>query len=130
MRNAKRGFSLSELLIAAAILALAVSFILLEIIAYNTLNSSSRHLTTAVSHARYVMEDIRNAGFITVRESGNTLWDWDSSRITSEGLNCLNGENIDTSVSGTDPLDVMVTVNWNDTNQRTKSIYLETLIAQ
>jgi len=130
MISFRKSFTLSELLIAAAILSIAVSFIILEMIAYNTLNASSRHLTTAVFHAQYVMEDIKNAGFVTVRDNGNVLWDWNYSKITSEGLSGLSGENIDTSVSGTGPLDVLVAVNWNDTNQRARNITLETLIAQ
>ncbi len=130
MKQTKKSFTLSELLLAVAILGLVFSSILLVFVSSLILNESSRNLTVALTHAKYVMEDIKNSNFGTIEDNGDTQWDWDSSAISDEGLSSLKNETIDVQVSGTDVLDVMVVVNWEEFKSRSRSINLETLIAK
>lgn len=127
----KKGFTLSELLLAALILVVALSAILIEFLACSVLNDSSRNLTLATTHAGYIMEDIKNTSFANIANNiNNGDWDWDSSDITGEGLTALRNESIDSSVSGTTLLTVTVTVSWKDRNNRDRNVALATLIAE
>ena len=127
----KGAFSLPELLLATAILAFALCAILLSYVNCFFLNESSRNLNIAISHAAYVMEEIKNTSFSSITtniNSGN--WDWSGTDITSRGLTALNNETIDAQVNGTTMLDVLVTVYWKDRGLRNRSTGVETLIAE
>ncbi len=127
----KKSFTLSELLLAVAIMAMALGTILLALVQCFLLNEANRNLTVAVTHAQYVMEDIKNTNFDDIKTKiNNGDWDWNSSEIASQGLIPLNNENIDTAVTGTTLLDIKVTVTWKDRGLRNRSISLETYIAQ
>lgn len=125
-----KGFTLPELLIAAAILAFALLAILASFVSCFLLNEANRNLTVAITHAQYVMEEIKNTGFDSIRNDGNSQWDWDSATIATKGLIPIRNEGIDTQVTGTDLLDVGITVSWQDRGGRNRSTHLETLIAQ
>ena len=133
MRNQKficSGFTLPELLLTAAILSYSLSMILATFVGGVALNETSRNLTTANSHAQFVLEDIRSATFagIAASISGNT-WTWNTATVTSKGLNALNSESITTTSSGSNPLDITVTVNWNDLHGRSRSHVLRTYVS-
>jgi prepilin-type N-terminal cleavage/methylation domain-containing protein len=125
----RQGFTLPELLLTVLILSYSLSVILTTYVNSIALNDASRNLTTAVSHAEFVLEDIRNAAFSSTAaniSSGN--WNWNSSTITTKGLKALNSESITASSSGTNPLDITVTVFWNDMHSRSRSQTLQTSI--
>ena len=126
----KKALSLIELLLATIILILAcgVSFVLFANCLI--LNEFNRERTIAASHAQYVLEEIKDAEFTNVANNGTTLWDLDSAEIVSNGLEALRNEAIDTEVSGTDLLNINVTVGWEDRKGRAMSMNLETLIAE
>lgn len=131
IKGARRGFTLSELLLSAAILAFTFSVLLFTFVSCILLNQANRNLTIAVSHAQFVMEEIKGSDFTTLKtDIDNGSWDWDSSEITGNGLTPLATESIDAQASGTDPLDVTVTVNWLDNNARSRTTYLESLFTQ
>jgi prepilin-type N-terminal cleavage/methylation domain-containing protein len=70
----EKGMTLPEILLAAAILAFALVGVLLLFVNCSLLNEASRNLTRAASHAQFVMEDIKNANFATLKsniEAGN-----------------------------------------------------------
>lgn len=126
-----RAVTLSELLLATAILAFVLSGVLLLFTRCILLNNENRNLATATSHAEYVLEDIRQKAFSTVQASiSNGIWNWNTTQISSQGLTALsNDEAIKTEVvSGPNPLQVKVTVTWTDRSQRARSTFLETLI--
>lgn len=125
-----KAFTLSELLFAAFILAFSLSTIILSFITCFVLNEANRNLTRATAHAQYVLEEIKNTAFTTVRDNGNTQWDWTNTTIASKGLTALAAESIDTQVSGTDLLTVTVTANWQGPGTRNRSVSLQTLIAE
>lgn len=118
---------------AAAILIFALSGLLVLFITCAFLNQTNRNLTTAITHAEYVMEEIKDTNFTNIQANiNNGIWDWDSQGITDEGLTAITGESIDAAVSGTELLDVTVTVSWMERGSPvgTRSVALETLIAE
>ncbi len=117
----KKGFTLSELLLAAAIFAFAMSGILLMFVNCSFLDQANRNKSIATAHAEFVMEDImeymRNNTDLTPISSlegeiDDGTWNWDLCTICNElacnspslclvpckGYPCvLNGESITTT---------------------------------
>ncbi|MBI4308864.1 MAG: hypothetical protein HY591_00880 [Candidatus Omnitrophica bacterium] len=123
-------FTLPELLLTAAILSYSLSVVLVTFVNSIALNEASRNLTTAVSHANYVLENIRNTTFASIATNVSSgTWDWNASTITSQGLTALNNESTAVTSSGTNPLDVTVAVSWNDLNGRNRSRVVKTSIS-
>ncbi len=133
MKSYCRAFTLSELLLAAAILVLVLAGLLLLFLNCLILNEANRNLTVATSHAQYIMEQIKDTDFAEVETNINAgNWDLDATEIGSSPYNftALNGEVINASVTQSgNPLGVSVTVQWNERGQRSRSTTLETLIA-
>ena len=117
-----KGLSLVELLISAAILAFVLCGFLVLFNNCIFLNRSDRNLTTAMSHAQYVMEDIKNTPFaqiedaITNHNGGPLGWDYlTAPDIAAQGLNPLPNEAINTNCDPvSNPLEVWVDVIWDD----------------
>ncbi|MCX5714428.1 MAG: prepilin-type N-terminal cleavage/methylation domain-containing protein [Candidatus Omnitrophica bacterium] len=130
IKNAK-GFSLAELLLAAAILALLSSMLLQTAISSFILNQTNRNSSIAIIHAQYAMEEIKGTNFDNIKpdiDSGS--WNWSSTDISGKGLSPLPGETISTQETGTSLLNVMVTVNWEDKTGRNRNVSLQTYFAQ
>jgi type II secretory pathway pseudopilin PulG len=129
LRNS--GFTLAELLLVCAILALTLTALLALFINCSILNEANRNLTIAVSHASYIMEEIRGAGFTGLEARINDNgWDLNKQQIQSVySLTPLDNEAISTSVTQSgNPLGVSVRVDWFDRRQRPRNIVLNTLI--
>lgn len=124
----KRGLTLAELMIAAFITVFSVSAILLLFMNCIFMNTASRNTTIATSHAQYALEEIRNTPFASIPGTWNGAT-WDSTVVQSKGLSALDSEIINIGATSTDPIQVTVTVNWDDDGVRARSITLETLIA-
>lgn len=122
------GLTLPELLMAALILVYALCGLIALFINCNGLNEANRNTSVAVSHAQYIMESIRDTGFANMKtliDGGN--WDWDSAEITSNNLSPLRNESIDAQATGTRPLEVTVTVSWQDKIGRNRTLPITTL---
>ena len=130
MKHKRRAFTLSELLLAVAIIVVVLCALLLTLVTCFLLDEANRNRSIAMTHAQFVLEDIRDAAFTTVRDSGDTQWDWGTTTIESNGLTSLDNESVDVEVSGTELLDVTVTVNWQDRGQRDRSVTVETKIVK
>lgn len=137
----KQGFTILELLLASIVIAIVLCVLLLEFITCSLLVESSRNLTQAVTHAQYVMEDIKQdatINFATIADKIKDVpspaeWDFaDETAVSNEGLTPLSNESIDTSVDDSVPslLEITVTVNWQDRNNRNRTVSLETIIAE
>jgi hypothetical protein len=128
----KDGLILSELLLAAAILAFVICGSLVLFLNCSFLNEASRNSTLTISHAQYVMEDIKNTYFSEIKAMiDNGDWDWTEADIAAEGLSALSNEFIDTHRgSADDPLEVTVSVQWEDRRQRQRQTELRTLITK
>ncbi len=119
----RKGFTLMELMLSAAILALALTGIVALFLQCMILNEANRNSVIALSHAQFAMEEIKNTPF-----GGITSSVWDSAAVTSKGLSPLGNESITINVTGTDLLDVTATVNWLDRGTRNRNLSLETQI--
>ena len=125
------GFTLAEVILAAAILAFVLSGLLALFISCALLNEANRNRSVAMSHAQYVMEEIKNTDFGSIQNKiENGDWDWNESEIESAGLAKIKAESIDVGVSGSDPLEVTATVIWNDRLGAGKSISLESAFTE
>ncbi|MEI8349477.1 MAG: hypothetical protein WCI77_04945 [Candidatus Omnitrophota bacterium] len=133
----KKGVTLSEILVAALILVSFLSALLISFIACFLLNEANRNQMIAISHAQYIMEEIKNqastsSGFDQLTSSYvNTTWDWLSPEtINTKGLVALKDESINTNVTGTTLRNMAVTVTWHDRSDRDRSVAIETTITK
>jgi prepilin-type N-terminal cleavage/methylation domain-containing protein len=101
-----KGFTLVELLLAAAILATTIVVILHIFIGCSFLVEEYRNNTIAINHARLVMEEIKNASYVSLASA-----QWLGNAMSA------GDEDITVSFSGTDPLNVLVTVNYRNRRQ-------------
>jgi competence protein ComGC len=132
----RRAFTLSELLLAAVIAASVFSAMLLLFMNRLILNEANRNLTQGTSHAQYVMEEIKD--YMVDRQLTSSVityidtnWDLaDPAAVSAQGLRPLESESIAVQATGTDLLDVEVSVNWQDKRGRAYTVSLETLIAE
>ena len=130
IKKNQKGLTLTELLFATTILVFALCGLLEFYVNCLFLNDSTRNLTLAMSHAQYILEEIKDSDFISLEPAIiGGIWDWDETDISSKNLALLNNESIDTNVfqSG-NPLGVVVSINWNDRNGRIRQRQLQTLI--
>ena len=130
-------FTLPELLLAAAILAFTLSGLLLVFVNCILLNSANRNSTIAIDHAQFVLEEIRDTDFSNISSGiNNGNWTWDAAAISAKCITTLNdacfalvNESITTVLlDQNDPLDIQVTVNWNDRGNKGRSTVLRTQI--
>jgi prepilin-type N-terminal cleavage/methylation domain-containing protein len=113
-----KGFTLIELLLAAAIMATAIVAILHIFIGCSFLVGEYRNHTIAVNHARLVMEEIKNASYISLASAQSPGWGAWATAPGGGGCNVLDGEDITVSFSGAEPLiNVLVTVNYRGRRQ-------------
>jgi len=121
----KKSLALAELLLATAIAAVVLSILLFLFVSCINLNGSNRNLTIALTHAQYVMEEIKNTNFSNITSAS-----WANTEVASRGLTPLDNEAIIITVSGTNTLDTEVRVNWNDKTGRVRNVALRTLIVE
>ncbi|MBU0634094.1 MAG: hypothetical protein KKB82_00160 [Candidatus Omnitrophica bacterium] len=126
----EKAFTLSELMVSALILALILVSIVAVLTNINLLNETNRNLTIAVTHAEYLIEEIKNASFSGLESNiGSGVWDFTSAQLSATyGLSGLNNESVNTTVEQSgNPLEISVTVNWTDIGQRNRSVTLSLL---
>jgi len=119
-----------ELLLGLAIMGFALTGMLALYTNCMILNQSNRNSIVAISHAQYVMEDLKaQTNMVNLRGKINTPGTYDY-------LKDLSGENISVcccDVSGDpitcaqDPQKVCVTDSWNERGTRPMSVSLQTL---
>jgi prepilin-type N-terminal cleavage/methylation domain-containing protein len=129
-KSPRGGFTLAELLLSVMILAVAMTQVMIIFMNCASSNENSRNLSVAMGHAEFVLEDIRSTPFSDIAINiANGQWTYASaSAVTAAGLSALKNETITTASSGTNPLNVTVTVNWEDHGGRTRSKILQTLV--
>ena len=126
-RHGCGGFTLAEVVVSVGLMGFILTALLAFFINSVTLNESSRNLTVAVSHAQFVMEDIKASSFgnLTFNISSG-VWNWDVSKVAAKRLAPLKNENIITTMSGQTLLTVTVSVSWQEAAGRLRSISLST----
>ncbi|MFZ5801265.1 MAG: type IV pilus modification PilV family protein [Candidatus Omnitrophota bacterium] len=129
MKLSNKGFTFPELLLAVTVLVITLAGLLTFFIQCVFLNETNRNLYIANSHAQFVLEDIKNTTFSSIMTNIDSgYWDWNTATINSKGLTALQNESIDTQGSGSELLDAIVTVTWQERNGRNRSSSLETLL--
>lgn len=124
----QKGLTLPELLMAALILAYALCGLVALFVNCSNLNEANRNTNIAVSHAQYIMSEIRDTPFASMKtliDNGN--WDWNTTSIINNGLTPLRNEAIDAQATGTRPLQVTVVVSWQDRIGRNRTLPIATL---
>ncbi len=125
----KKGLTLTELLLATAILSVALTGILALFTSCIFLNGTTRNSSIAMGHAQYILEGLKHTSFSSVAiDIANGAWNWVAANITAAHMTPLPNEVITTTSSGTNPLEIAVLVNWNDRGQRARSLTLHTMI--
>ena len=134
-----KGLTLAELLLAAAILAFVLCGIIALFVNCSFLNEESHNLTIAVTHAQYIMEEIRGEEDL---DDIKTMIDSQSftqlSGLIQEDISvcCFNPPWVDSVSSclasclndGADPLGVYVSVAWQNRRGRSRQIEFQTLM--
>ena len=127
MQN-RRGFTLSELMVAAAILVLTISALLYVFVSCLLMNEANSELITAASDAEYVLEQIKACAYIDI----------DSYTVPTELTNPLTAHLRNEQIppplvvgSDDDPIrTVTVTVRWSGRNGFPRAFTLVTQIAR
>jgi len=123
----KKGFSLIELMVAVAILALAIFGIFQ---AYSTGfmgMADARDITVATNYAREAMEEIKNKTFEIIEISEGTRTPIDDEKGKFSILATVQNEIIDTAEK-TDLQRVITTVSWENRKGETKEVKLDMLV--
>ncbi len=129
----RKSLTLSEVMIATIFITVALSGILLLFINCMLLNQANRNSTVAITHAQYIMEEVRGTDFASIQglvEGGQ--WDLDSGELGAAPYNLavLDNEAVDTTVTVVgNMLEVSVAVSWQDRLGRNRSEQLLTRIA-
>ena len=129
----RKTLTLIELIIAAAILIVASTVLAMLFTNSIILNEFNRNRTIGLSHAQYVMEEIKDANFSTLASyitAGN--WDWDTADIADHDLASMSAQQVDTDVDqiADDFLDITVSVQWLSRTGRLQNIGVQTLIVE
>lgn len=131
----RTALTLAEVMVAAVFLTVVLGGILMLFVNCSLLNEANRNLTAAITHAQYIMEEIKGEEFALVEEKiDNGDWDLGAEVISSSPYNFspLLNEVIDTeaadSADGT--LQVSVNVWWQDRRQRDRSIQIDTCLTE
>jgi len=119
----RRGFTLSELLLAAAILLVAVSGLLAVYINCIFLNASNNNLVIAANDAQYVLEQIKGEPYSNINNFINGFNASYFSNLNSEAIT-FPGLNIGSKIA-----EITVNVGWTE-RQRQKNFQLSTRIAK
>jgi len=129
----KKALTIPEVLIAAMVLVVVLSGILMLFISCMLLNEANRNSTVAITHAQYIMEEIRSTPFSSIQAmAGSGTWDLDATELAASpyNLTTLDAEEIDTTVTSVgNLLGVVVDVSWEDRRGRDRSEQLATRIA-
>ena len=117
-----KGFTLSELMIAAAIILIAILGLFTAIINCILLNESNNNLVMAVNDAQYVLEQIKGLAYDNINDFITAFDPLQFSDLYNQSITFPN------TVIGTSIANITVEVNW-DERQRQRNFTLSTRIA-
>ena len=123
-----------EVLIAAAFLIIVFSGIATLFASCMFSNEANRNSTVAITHAQYVMEEIRSTTFTSIENEidVNFRWDLDTDDLKAVpyNLTTLNNEEVDVSVTTVgNILEVTVDMSWKNRRGEDRDEQLVTRIA-
>lgn len=114
----KKGFTLSELMIAMAILLVAISGLLFVFINCILLNQSNNNMIVASNDAQYVLEQIKGLAYSSI-----------GTYVAPTFTNLENETVTLTRSIGVDITEVTVNVSWTE-RQRQRNVSLSTRFAR
>ncbi len=131
IKSKLKGFSLVEVIIAVFIFLLIVGGVLRVLLQGFYLMELSRQKNTAFTHLASMMEKIRSTSFADVKDDfPDGVIDGGANKPYGDivGNYTLNNERITVNYVNpqSDPLEIMVEVEWEDTQQRTQRITAST----
>lgn len=130
MKNRSMGFTFVEVLVTIAILGGAVGALLTFFVQSLELNNTDRDISLAISHAQYVLEDIRSSSGVIVTQIDNGIWNYDTdTEFSDRGLTRLQNETVQVQYTGTAPLTISVALNWQMNNGRLQNMTFQTIDA-
>ena len=115
----KKGFTLSELMIAVLILSVGLLAILGLYISLTSSIQKARQLTIAAKDAGSIFEQIQGLTLPTIKNNKENSTYWNSlidKSLTQETISVSNNNSTDTTWDN-DPLELEVTVSWKDKGQ-------------
>lgn len=113
LKHSSKGFTLVEVMIAAAILVLVIAELLCSFTYCMLLNESNNNLVLAINDAQYVLEDIKVLPYADIASYTPPVFNHLDNEVVT--LNRNIGPNIS---------EITATVTWNERErQRTHSIF-------
>ena len=128
-----KGFTLFEIMISSMIIVTAIIGVVGTLGNLLVLSELNRGKTIAVLHGQYIMETIKENGFIDLEtDINNGDYDYTTTELGANPFNfdVLLNETVDTQVvTGGNPMRVAVTVSWQDRMNNVRTITFETLLS-
>lgn len=129
----RRGFTLVEVMISMAIFAGTLAAFAGVCVTMARLSESSRNLTQAMNDGRVVLEAMRDtaqSGGLTGASGVTGVYPQGNNLAVALGLNSLQNETIRATYSGVDPLQVTLSMDWDEGVHNRDPITVETLITR
>ena len=127
----EKGFTLFEILVASKVIVAAVLGIIGTLANLLVLSELNRGKTLAVIHSQYIMETIKDAGFTNLEiDINNGDYDYTTNELAGNPFNFITllNETVNTQViSGGNPLQISVTVTWQDRMSNARTLTFETM---
>jgi type II secretory pathway pseudopilin PulG len=121
--SGSRGLTFVELIVTVAILGFALTTLLKFFVDSMNLNALSRDVTLAVSHAQYVLEDIRSSSGVIKDQINNSVWNLSNdSQFNTLGLLRIKNETITTTQDNGTPITITVVISWQEDSGRQEQL--------
>jgi prepilin-type N-terminal cleavage/methylation domain-containing protein len=125
-----KGVTFVELIVTVAILGSALVILLKFFVDSMNLNALSRDVTLAVSHAQYVLEDIRSSSGVIKDQIDSGVWNLNTDvKFTNSGLLRIYNEAINVSDDSGTPLTITVVITWQEDSGRQEQLTFVTVDA-
>ncbi len=129
IRNAKKGFTLVELLLAVGLMAMIIAAVGGGFGYASSMSAFAKNKVTAANHAEKIMEEVRRVtDAVGLSGTGSATdanyWTtWLAAQTAPELAGASSSVSFPNG-TGSDPLQILVTVNWSEKNAtRTFKLY-------
>jgi len=121
--SGSRGLTFVEIIVTVAILGFTLTALLKFFVDAMNLNALSRDVTLAVSHAQYVLEDIRSSSGVIKDQINNGVWNLSNdSQFNNQALLRIKNETITTTQDNGTPIIITVVISWQEDSGRQEQL--------